>query len=106
MGSVVWVARGVFVTSVLLVAAWVLMLIYQIFTKTALTTLASSMKGGVPSLASTLNSKHWRRDLHMLFRLDVRSILSDFQPYFWEAKKDFHPVPNRFRFDVDGFSVV
>lgn len=54
--SVVWLARGILVTSILLVAAWVLMLTYQIFTKTAFTTVASSLKGVAPYLASTLNS--------------------------------------------------
>jgi hypothetical protein len=52
---VVWLARGILVTSILLAAAWVLMLTYQIFTKTALTTMASSLNGAVPYLASTLN---------------------------------------------------
>jgi len=54
-GSVVWLARGIVVTSVCLAIAWLLMLTYQIFTKTALTTMVSSM-GSVPSLASLLNS--------------------------------------------------
>ena len=48
-------ARGKLVTTVLLAVAWVLMLTYQIFTKTALTTVVSSM-GAVPSLALLLNS--------------------------------------------------
>ncbi len=49
-------ARGILVTSILLVAAWVLMLTYQIFTKTALTTVASSLNDAIPYLASTLSS--------------------------------------------------
>ena len=53
--SVVWLAKGIVVTSIFLGAAWLLMLTYQIFTKTALTTVASSLRS-VPSLASLLNS--------------------------------------------------
>ena len=49
-------ARRLLVTSILLVAAWVLMLSYQVFTKTALTTVALSLNGAVPYLASSLNS--------------------------------------------------
>ena len=56
MHSVVWLARGILVTSILLAAAWVLMLTYQVFTKTALTSVASSLNGVVPYLASTLSS--------------------------------------------------
>ncbi|MGO8807060.1 MAG: hypothetical protein ACLQO7_10755 [Candidatus Bathyarchaeia archaeon] len=48
-------ARRVLVTSMLLAVAWVLMLTYQIFTKTALTTFASGLKA-VPYLEMTFNS--------------------------------------------------
>ncbi|MCL4429307.1 MAG: hypothetical protein M1167_01010 [Chloroflexi bacterium] len=39
-----------------LVLAWVLMVSYQIFTQSALTTLASSLGGSVPALASLIDS--------------------------------------------------
>jgi hypothetical protein len=39
-----------------LVLAWILMVSYQIFTKSALTTFASSLNGSVPLLASWINS--------------------------------------------------
>ena len=52
---VVCLARGILVTSILLAVAWVLMLTYQIFTRTAFTTVASGLKA-VPYLASTLTS--------------------------------------------------
>ena len=55
-GSVVWLAKGIWVTAVFLVAAWVLMLSYQVFTKTALTALATSLKGSASLLASALSS--------------------------------------------------
>ena len=56
MGAVVGLAKGVLVTAIFLAAAWVLMLSYQIFTKAALTTIASSMKGSVAFLGSSLGS--------------------------------------------------
>ncbi len=52
----VWLARRILVTSILLAAAWVLMLTYQIFTKTAFTTVASSLNNAVPYLGSALSS--------------------------------------------------
>jgi hypothetical protein len=44
-------AKGLLVTSIYLVVAWVLMLSYQFFTTTVLTTGASSFGASVPSLA-------------------------------------------------------
>lgn len=48
--------RGIVVTSVFLGVAWLLMLTYQIFTKTALTTMAFTLQGSTPFLSSSLNS--------------------------------------------------
>jgi hypothetical protein len=50
--SVVCLARRFAITAIILIAAWFLMLSYQIFTETALTTIA----GSFPFLASSLNS--------------------------------------------------
>jgi hypothetical protein len=51
-----WLARAIWVTALCLLAAWVLMVSYQIFTKTALTTVASSVGGSVPFVAAWINS--------------------------------------------------
>lgn len=49
-------ARGIVVTSVCLAVAWVLIVSYQIFTKTALTTIISFFQVSAPLIASWLNS--------------------------------------------------
>ena len=49
--------RGIVVTSVYLAIAWVLMVSYQIFTQTALTTVISSLGTSSPFLSSWLNSR-------------------------------------------------
>ena len=51
----VWLARGIWITATFLLAAWLLMLSYQIFTKTALTTIAASLSKPASSLASALS---------------------------------------------------
>jgi hypothetical protein len=51
------VARSIAHKAVYLVLAWVLMVSYQIFTQSALTTVTSSLGSSVPSLASLLSSK-------------------------------------------------
>jgi hypothetical protein len=48
--------RSFLVTAILLIAAWFLMLSYQIFTKTALTTVALSLHSSLPLVASSLTS--------------------------------------------------
>jgi hypothetical protein len=53
---VIWLARAIWVTALCLLAAWVLMVSYQIFTKTALTTVASSLGGSVPLVAAWIYS--------------------------------------------------
>jgi len=50
------VARSIPRKVIYLVIAWVLMVSYQIFTRTALTTVASSFGSFVPSMASFINS--------------------------------------------------
>lgn len=50
-------ARSIAHKAVYLVLAWVLMVSYQIFTQSALTTVTSSFGSSVPSLASLLSSK-------------------------------------------------
>jgi hypothetical protein len=50
-------ARSIALKAVYLVLAWVLMVSYQIFTQTTLTTLTFSLGGSVPVLASLTNSK-------------------------------------------------
>lgn len=50
-------ARSIAHKAVYLVLAWVLMVSYQIFTQSALTTVTSSLGSSVPSLASLLSSK-------------------------------------------------
>ncbi len=49
--------RGIVVTSVYLAIAWVLMVSYQVFTQTALTTVVSSLNISFPFLGSLLNSR-------------------------------------------------
>ena len=49
-------ARSIASKVVYLVLAWVLMVSYQIFTQTALTTVASSVGSSAPLLASWINS--------------------------------------------------
>jgi hypothetical protein len=48
--------RSLLVTAILLIVAWLLMLSYQIFTKTALTTIASGLGGYSSASASALSS--------------------------------------------------
>ncbi len=50
-------ARSIALKAVYLVLAWVLMVSYQIFTQTALTTVTSFLGGSLPVLASWINSK-------------------------------------------------
>jgi hypothetical protein len=50
-------ARSITVKAVYLILAWVLMVSYQIFTQTALTTVTFSLGGSIPALASLINSK-------------------------------------------------
>jgi hypothetical protein len=50
-------ARSIALKTVYLVLAWVLIVSYQIFTQTALTTLTFSLEGSIPTLASLINSK-------------------------------------------------
>jgi hypothetical protein len=50
------VARSIPVKISYLFLAWILMVSYQIFTQTALTTVAFSLNGSVPLLASWINS--------------------------------------------------
>ena len=57
MSLVTCVARSIALKAVYLVLAWVLMVSYQIFTQTALTTVTSSLGGSIPVLASWINSK-------------------------------------------------
>jgi hypothetical protein len=52
MRQVTWVARSIPVKIIYLFLAWLLMVSYQIFTQTALTTVA----GSVPLLASWINN--------------------------------------------------
>ena len=49
--------RGIVVTSVYLAIAWVLMVSYQVFTQTALTTVVSSLGVSFPFLGSLLSSR-------------------------------------------------
>ena len=57
MSLVTCVARSIPLKAVYLILAWVLMVSYQIFTQSALTTLTSSLGGSIPVLASWINSK-------------------------------------------------
>ena len=50
-------AKSIALKAVYLVLAWVLMVSYQIFTQTALTTVTSFLGGSLPVLASWINSK-------------------------------------------------
>ena len=50
-------ARPLVVKAVYLVLAWVLMVSYQIFIQTALTTVTFSLGGTIPALALFINSK-------------------------------------------------
>jgi hypothetical protein len=50
-------ARSIASKAVYLVLAWVLMVSYQIFTQTAITTVTFYFKGYTPTLASLINSK-------------------------------------------------
>jgi hypothetical protein len=50
-------ARSITVKAVYLILAWVLMVSYQIFTQTALTTVTFSLGGSIPTLAAFINSK-------------------------------------------------
>jgi hypothetical protein len=56
MSTVTHVARSVAQKAVYLALAWVLMVSYQIFTQSALTTEISSLEGSVPALASWVSS--------------------------------------------------
>ena len=56
MSLVTRVARPIALKAVYLILAWVLMVSYQIFTQSALTTLTSSLGGFIPALASLVNS--------------------------------------------------
>ena len=49
-------ARPIVLKALYLVLAWVLMVSYQIFTQSALKTVAASLDGTIPRLASLLNS--------------------------------------------------
>ena len=49
-------ARPIIVTAVYLIIAWTLMVSYQIFTQTALASVAVSLSGSVPMVASWLRS--------------------------------------------------
>jgi hypothetical protein len=49
-------ARAIIVTAVYLIIAWVLMVSYQIFTQTALASVAVGLSGSVPLVASWLSS--------------------------------------------------
>ena len=49
-------ARTIFATVLCLVIAWALMLSYQIFSQPALTTLATSLAGSMPLVATWINS--------------------------------------------------
>jgi hypothetical protein len=49
-------ARPIALKALYLVLAWVLMVSYQIFTQSALTTLASFLGGSAPTIASLINS--------------------------------------------------
>jgi hypothetical protein len=51
-----YVARSIPLKITYLFLAWLLMVSYQIFTQTALTTVASSLSGSAPLLASWINS--------------------------------------------------
>jgi len=51
------VARSIALKAVYLVLTWVLMVSYQIFTQSALTTVTSSLGVSIPVLASWINSK-------------------------------------------------
>lgn len=57
MSLVSGVARSIALKAVYLVLAWVLMVSYQIFTQSALTTVTASLGGAIPVLASLINSK-------------------------------------------------
>jgi hypothetical protein len=50
-------ARTIVSKAVYLVLAWVLMVSYQIFTQTALSSITFSLGGSIPALASLINSK-------------------------------------------------
>lgn len=50
-------ARPYALKAIYLILAWVLMVSYQVFTQTALTTLTFSLKDSIPTLASLINSK-------------------------------------------------
>lgn len=48
--------RGLIITAIFLIVAWLLMLTCPIFTKTALTTVASALHASTPFFASSLSS--------------------------------------------------
>ncbi len=50
-------ARPFALKAIYLISAWVLMVSYQVFTQTALTTLTFSLEDSIPALASLINSK-------------------------------------------------
>ena len=50
-------ARPYALKAIYLILAWVLMVSYQVFTQTALTTLTFSLNDSIPTLATLINSK-------------------------------------------------
>ncbi len=50
-------ARKLMVTAGLLILAWALMVSYQIFTQTALTAIATSLRSSIPTIAGWITSR-------------------------------------------------
>ena len=89
------------VTSVCLVIAWVLIVSYQIFTKTALTTITLFSKVPAPFIASSLNSNISVGIFLFSFCLDVCSILRHHKLHRWQRQKNFHTIFSQFRINRD-----
>jgi hypothetical protein len=89
-------ARSIALKAVYLVLAWVLMVSYQVFTQTALTTVTFSLGGSIPAFSLIDKFKSRSDYLHLFIRLDVCLIISDLNFHVWKRKKTHHSISSKF----------
>ena len=88
-------ARPIALKAVYLVLAWVLMISYQIFTQTALTTLTFFRR--LYSSVSLIDKfKSRSNSLHLFIRLDVCLIIPNLNIHVWKRKKTYYSISSKF----------
>ena len=89
-------ARPLVLKVIYLVLAWVLMVSYQIFTQTAITTVSFLFRRFYSNISLIDKFKSRFDNFHLFIRLDVCLIIPDLNTHVWKRKKTHHSILSKF----------